>query len=420
MTIENENEPLISDSKSYGSTSQESLTDHDLLNENKPINYKEDVKTEEFTVYWYRWYICLIFAVQGLLQGAVWNTWSPIDDSAEAAIGFTKSDTELLTNWGPISFIITMPFYMWLLQIKGLRLTVVSGAFLVAIATGLRCLPLPNHILQYVIHVAQFLNGIAGCPVMAVPPMLSNVWFPPAERITATGITTLFNYFGTGAAYIIGPLFVSEPPNSTLNISCFNVSKHSLPVNSSCFEIFKIRHEIQAVMYLEFGLAAANFIAMMIFFPKKPPTPPSVSASKARMSLMSGILSLRHHRQYLVVAFVTSIIFGTWGGWTGVMAIILKPLKVKQNESDFIGFMMTLIGCASGMFVGWFTDRLKGRMKTMLSILFIVSFLAFLYFVLLCLPSVNVDPFKPGKVEIWTTMIILGSQSMLLYHLVWS
>uniref|UniRef100_F7AAS1 Major facilitator superfamily (MFS) profile domain-containing protein n=2 Tax=Ciona intestinalis TaxID=7719 RepID=F7AAS1_CIOIN len=163
MTIENENEPLISDSKSYGSTSQESLTDHDLLNENKPINYKEDVKTEEFTVYWYRWYICLIFAVQGLLQGAVWNTWSPIDDSAEAAIGFTKSDTELLTNWGPISFIITMPFYMWLLQIKGLRLTVVSGAFLVAIATGLRCLPLPNHILQYVIHVAQFLNGIAGC-----------------------------------------------------------------------------------------------------------------------------------------------------------------------------------------------------------------------------------------------------------------
>ena len=31
---------------------------------------------------------------------------------------------------------------------------------------------------------------------MAGPPLLSNVWFPPHERITATAVSTLLNYMG--------------------------------------------------------------------------------------------------------------------------------------------------------------------------------------------------------------------------------
>ena len=46
------------------------------------------------------------------------------------------------------------------------------------------------------IHAGQMLNGIAGCVVMAAPPYLSNLWFPPHERITATGVATLLNYMG--------------------------------------------------------------------------------------------------------------------------------------------------------------------------------------------------------------------------------
>ena len=46
------------------------------------------------------------------------------------------------------------------------------------------------------IHVGQVLNGIASCVVLTAPPYLSNLWFPPDERITATGIATLFNFMG--------------------------------------------------------------------------------------------------------------------------------------------------------------------------------------------------------------------------------
>ena len=44
----------------------------------------------ECKVYWYRWYICIIFGLMGLLQGAIWNTWSPIDESSETAFGFSS------------------------------------------------------------------------------------------------------------------------------------------------------------------------------------------------------------------------------------------------------------------------------------------------------------------------------------------
>ena len=33
-----------------------------------------------------------MFAFFGLLQGVVWNTWSPINESAEAVFGFTTSN----------------------------------------------------------------------------------------------------------------------------------------------------------------------------------------------------------------------------------------------------------------------------------------------------------------------------------------
>ena len=185
--------------------------------------------------YWYRWYISFIFSFMAMLEGAVWNTWGPINESAETAFGFAPSiflltvygrlcnvmvmvtvssiipteasndlidvvlfygydnlfipkiittsqlaitkqknlsfcfhfirifqkrllirlpvfpvsdEIELLTNWGPIAIIAAMPFFMWCLDKKGLRMSSVSTAFLIALGTGLRCLPLDPSVLR--------------------------------------------------------------------------------------------------------------------------------------------------------------------------------------------------------------------------------------------------------------------------------
>nr|CAB3266291.1 disrupted in renal carcinoma protein 2 homolog [Phallusia mammillata] len=385
---------------------EERLTSSSCEDESSSLLPSE--KSGKCKIYWYRWYICFVFAFLGLAQGAVWNTWSPIDDSAEVALGFTPEEITMLTNWGPITFIISMPFYMWLLDNKGLRPTVVSGAFLVALGTALRCLPLDVHILKYFIHAGQILNGISGCPVMAVPALMSNVWFPPEQRITATGITTLFNYFGTGAAFIIGPLFVQQPSNNTRNISCSTHVTNFVSNNGSCQEVYALRSQIKHVMYMEFGVSAAIFISMFIFFPNKPPSPPSISASLDRLNLKEGLIALKSNARYWVVAVTSAMVLGTWGGWTGVMPLLFSPLGISQNTSDLMGFVTTLAGCAIGMVIGWLTDRLKGRMKLVLVILFTVCLLAFAYFVILANKWLKFPPFVAHEAEVWVVLVVLG------------
>lgn len=61
---------------------------------------------------------------------------------------YILGEIELLSNWGPITFLITMPVVMWLMDKKGLRLPSVVSAFLVALGTGLRCLPIPASTLR--------------------------------------------------------------------------------------------------------------------------------------------------------------------------------------------------------------------------------------------------------------------------------
>ncbi|CAK8671683.1 solute carrier family 49 member 4 homolog [Clavelina lepadiformis] len=355
--------------------------------------------------YWYRWYICLIFSLLGFLQGAIWNTWSPIDTSAKAVYGFTSGDIELLTNWGPISFIVSMPFFAWLLEEKGLRVSCLSTAFLVALGTAVRCLPFQLQVMKYLMHLGQFFNGMGGCVVMATPPLLSNTWFPPNERITATGLSTLFNYLGTGGGYIVAE-YVKAPSNRSSNLSCFDTK--SLKHNDSCAEVREIRKEIMNVLYVECGIAVFVFLAMLIYFPKRPPLPPSLSASCERMDLKAGLKIVIRNKRYLVVALVAGLTQGFWGGWTGVMTLILDPLHVTQKEAGNIGFFMSLSGCVVGMFVGWITDRLKGKMKRTLVVLFALTLIMFIYFVIVNNQWLHFVPFLPQSGVIWAACIILG------------
>ncbi|CAK8671684.1 solute carrier family 49 member 4 homolog isoform X1 [Clavelina lepadiformis] len=357
--------------------------------------------------YWYRWYICLIFSFMGWLQGCIWNTWSPIADSAKVAYGFTPFDIELLTNWGPIAFIVSMPIYMWILDQKGLRVACVSTALFVAIGAGIRCFPLHVNIIKYFIHFAHFLNGIGGCVVMAAPPLLSSTWFPPNERITATSISTLLNYMGTGTAYIIGDL-VKSPSKDVVNASCFQHVLQNLTKNDTCYEVIQIRRDIQNVLYVEFGIAVVIFLAIFAYFPRHPPLPPSLSASVERMDFKAGLKNVSKNRQYNFIALVLALTLGTWGAWTGVMPLIVQPLNVSQDEAGEIGFIMTLVGCGVGMVVGWITDRLKGKMKIMLSILFSLALIMFLYLIIITNKWLKFTPFLPQKGEIWATNIILG------------
>uniref|UniRef100_A0AAZ3P1J2 Uncharacterized protein n=1 Tax=Oncorhynchus tshawytscha TaxID=74940 RepID=A0AAZ3P1J2_ONCTS len=73
-------------------------------------------------VYGRRWLVLTLFSLLAFMQGIVWNTWGPIQNSAMHAYDFTKSDIAVLVLWGPVGFAPWLLF-IWLMDKKVPKLT---------------------------------------------------------------------------------------------------------------------------------------------------------------------------------------------------------------------------------------------------------------------------------------------------------
>ena len=67
-------------------------------------------------------------------------------------------------------------------------------------------LQFPKYDFSRLIHIGQFLNGLAGPIAMGGPPALSAEWFVPEQRTTATAIASVANTMGNAVSFILGEL----------------------------------------------------------------------------------------------------------------------------------------------------------------------------------------------------------------------
>ena len=115
------------------------------------IESRESPKTR---VYPQRWWILSLFSLFTMWGCAVWNTWSPIADTAKKVtlknyrslfyvpsvsktFGWSDSTLVLFNLWGVIMFFIFSPVSAYLLSVS-LRYSVLGGTFLVFLGSTLR------------------------------------------------------------------------------------------------------------------------------------------------------------------------------------------------------------------------------------------------------------------------------------------
>ena len=85
-------------------------------------------------------------------KGAVWNAWGPVSKAIEPEFGWSDGTVALLANWGPICYLVAVFPSSWLLDIKGLRASLLVGAALVFVGSGVRCITLRHPAATYLIH----------------------------------------------------------------------------------------------------------------------------------------------------------------------------------------------------------------------------------------------------------------------------
>lgn len=346
-------------------------------------------------VYGRRWLVLTLFSLLALMQGMVWNFWGPIQNSAAHAYGFTKSDIAILVLWGPAGFLPWLLF-MWLMDKKGLRASLLLSTLFMVLGAALRSIPLTGQPLRrWLIHGGQLLNGLAGPTMMSAGPYLSTTWFAPDQRATATAVASLFAYLGSAASFIVGPLIVPAP----------NDTQALTTISAAVSDIF-IRDRIQLVMYAELAVIAVLFGAVLLYFPARPPIPPSVAAASQRLSYRSSICRLLSNLRFLMIALAYAVPTGVIAGWSGVLDMVLTPAKVSQVDAGWIGFWSTVGGCVFGVAMARFADSIRGMLKLILVLMLAGASLASTWFTLTCLSSYTHLP--STSAILYTSCILVG------------
>ncbi|KAI3356076.1 hypothetical protein L3Q82_017339 [Scortum barcoo] len=362
-------------------------------------------------VYGRRWLVLSLFSLLGLLQGMVWNFWGPIQNSAVRAYGFTKSDIAVLVLWGPAGFVPWLLF-MWLMDKKGLRASLLLSALFMLLGSALRSIPLTEQPLRrceelnlfpllFLLQVdtrrsASERFGRPDHNGLSAGPYLSTTWFAPDQRATATAVASLFSYLGGAAAFVVGPLIVPAP-NDTL--------AGNRMVAAAVSDSF-IRDRIQLVMYAELAAIAVLFAAVLLYFPSRPPMPPSVAAASQRLSYRSSICRLLSNMRFLMIALAYAVPTGVIAGWSGVLDMVLTPAKVSQMDAGWIGFWSTVGGCVFGVAMARFADSIRGMLKLILVLMLAGASLSSTWFTLTCLSRVTHLPSTAAI--LYTSCILVG------------
>ncbi|KAI8778145.1 disrupted in renal carcinoma protein 2 [Biomphalaria glabrata] len=295
---------------------------------------------------------------------------------------------------------------------------VVPSMFCVFIGTVFRLITSEKVSATILIHIGQFLNGVAGPIGSGAMPTLSSIWFPADERITATAIASSISALGSALPFVLGPLLVTDiPPNRNETTTAAPVStslssaNHLVlytmePGNVTAARIQRERDEIMKYMYYSCGFAGLVFLIILIYFPAKPPHPPCLSASVEREKYWSGLWSLRSKKYFVLLAVIYSVSIGVINCWASVLNVNLSSFsftQVDEDQAGWIGFYATLGSFAGTLLVGRFASLFARQMKVFILVMFILSAGCFTVFALVLVQVI------PSSYAILYTSVIGGN-----------
>ena len=318
----------------------------------------------------------------------MWATWGSIATSTKFAFGWSDHTTALLANLGPIPYVIGAPFFAWLIGNKGIRLATLVTAALVVTGAGLRCITSHPPLVTWLTYVGQMLNGFAGPIAFGASTVISATWFPVSQRTTATAISSVFNGLGCAAPYLVGPMLVPTKINGT---------------NSTGIDhgVKEIRRHIMYLNYSAFGWSTLLFLVILIYFPSKPPSPPSVTASIDRLDFKNGLKLMMKNKKLWILSFCIAIPSGFGSSVGSILDMDLSVIGVSQLDPGWLGFVGSIAGNTCALLLGFFSDIFKRRMKLFVISFYTVALIAFSVFI--CV-YIKLIPYSSAL--LWTSYII--------------
>ncbi|KAK3580513.1 hypothetical protein CHS0354_001114 [Potamilus streckersoni] len=308
-----------------------------------------DVYLEIPRVYKRRWLILVLFVAFSFTNA---YQWIHLNIIANVIVKFYNESLpgdsfqqETAIDWLSMIYMLAyIPLIFpasWLLDKKGLKITVICGAFLNALGAGLKCASVAPDRFG-VLMFSQTICAIAQIFILGIPPRLAAVWFGANEVSTATSIGVFGNQVGVAAGFLIPPILV--PNSDTLE---------------------EIADDLSKMFYIGVGVTTALLVLIVIVFKAQPPQPPSKAQMLAGQSSDNqhygrSLLNLLRNHGYLILLVTYGINTGCYYALgTLLNPIILNYFPNHEQTAGEIGLTIVVAGVFGSILAGIWLDRTR-------------------------------------------------------------
>lgn len=306
-----------------------------------------------------RFWVVSMFSIFAFMQGLCWAIPGPLSAAFSTLYGADAWLVQTYVNLGPIIYLpLSLPFALWMDKPGGVKATTRLGVTLVTLGQVSRMLATgPSAASTALLTVSFVLNAAAGPVAMGAVGKISEAFFPPAQRATATAVMAEANLLGMAGAMLFGPVMVRD--GTAAQMAAYN-----------------------------WALLAVCLVAqagIMAHFPAHPRVAPSASAAlvergEAAMSLRvlrDALLKLGGNPTFCVLALTYGFATGMFGSWATVLSINLSGCS--SLWVGWLSFSMTVFGGFGGIVMGRLADYFR-RLKRTLVVLLTLSSAAFFAF----------------------------------------
>ena len=229
--------------------------------------------------------------------------------------------------------------------LAGLRTSVFVTSLMLLVGKAIQVIPFSDTTVKTVfIYIGHLVTMLPSFIANGAPPLVSSTWFPPNERTTATAIGTLAANLGAALAFFIGPSMIPKTFSNSGDNN-FNLTDDEKRL---------IESRLSDYFYLQTGIAALLFVCVVVYFPSKPPLPPSIAALTRKVTeigYVEGFKLLIRNQSYWLLVFVLAASFGIYFGWTSVLDLAVEPFNISEKTSGWLGTGGSLAGIISGIII---------------------------------------------------------------------
>jgi len=277
-----------------------------------------------FRAYGYRWVVLAAFAVIAVMNQVLWITFAPITSAAAAFYHTSDLMIGLLSMVFMVVFIVIFLPSAYVIDTRGFRAAVGTGAVLTAVFGLTRGLFASNFTMVFISQV-----GIAaGQPfIIGAITKVAARWFPVEERATAAGIGTLALYLGPLLAMFLTPHLV-------------------------------LRIGIPSTLLIYGVVAAAAAVFFLLAAREHPPT---LAGPDERVLMLDGLRSMLRQRHFLFLMVVFFIGLGMFNAISTWIEDIIRPRGFTISQAGRLGGLMLGGGIVGAIVVSLLADRYRRR-----------------------------------------------------------